>query len=56
MLLSREINIKLFQKLPKRIFMRCYIRFVVITDHIQQLRNQSENENITFMGRDQELK
>ena len=43
MFLSEEIDIKLCP-ITKHIYVRFCIRFVA--DHIQQIRNQSENEDV----------
>ena len=44
MFLSREIDLKLCQNFTKTYICTISIRFVV-TDHIQQIRNQSENND-----------
>ena len=47
MFLSREIDIKFCVKIiPKRAYVRFCI-IVVVSDHIQQLRNESEIDDIS---------
>ena len=46
MFLSREIDIKLCQNYTKtHIYIQFCIEIVGLTDHIQQICNQSENED-----------
>ena len=43
----REIDIKLCQNYTKALYLKFGIKSKLQTEHIQQIRNQSENDTIT---------